>query len=166
MSIKYFTGNNLDATNTKTKSNGTTVAYVESKEASRSGLTKPTKWYLPETAPAAGVDGIDRKGHAALSKYEAVLAKIYSASALPASKTRGAALIGKHDHGKMWKYRKTLKKLLTAAGATASSGTPKGERNMYSLKGNGNTGDTVRPKNAQQTPLADSYELWPIDQGK
>ena len=146
MSIKYFTGNNL-----KGKMAG-------------SGLTAPTQFYLPETAPVNGADGIDRKGHVALSKYEAALAKVYSSSAQNVTKTRGAAMIGKYELGKLWKWRKTLKKLHTAAGHAV--GAAVGERNMFTTKGNGNTGDTARPKNAQQTPLADSYELFPIDAGK
>jgi hypothetical protein len=80
-------------------------------------------------------------------------------------KARAAACIGKYEHGKMVKYRKTLKKLMTAAGFTSSAGSV-GERNMYSEKGNGNAGDTAKPKNDQSLPLADSFELYPIDAGK
>jgi hypothetical protein len=64
----------------------------------------------------------------------------------------------------MWKYRKTLKKLATAAGFAVGGAV--GERNMFTNKGNGNTGDTAMPKNVQSKPLADSYELYPIDAGK
>ena len=154
MSIKYFTGCNLDGHSTK--SSGDVKTYP----TSRSGDTKPTKWYLPETAPVAGADGIDRKGHAALSKYEAALAKVYSASAQNVTKTRAAALIGKYDFGKMWKYRKTLKKILTATGTAAATGSPVGERNMFSDKGNGHTG-TKHSKAA-----ATDHALYPIAQAK
>jgi hypothetical protein len=153
MSIKYFTGNNV-AGNSCSGKIGT--------------LTAPTAFWYPETAPVNNVDGIDAKGQGVGSKFDRIKAKVHSTSALAikGGKGRGTFCVAKYDLGKMWKYRKTLKKLLTAAGASASTGTPKGERNMYSLKGNGNTGDTAAPKNVQQTPLADSYELWPIDAGK
>lgn len=159
MSHKYFTGNGLDAH--RVKASGDVKTYPTSRAG---GLTAPTLWWVPETPPVAGADGIDRKGHAALSKYEAVIAKVHSTSAANVTKTRGNACIGKYELGKMWKYRKTLKKLHTAAGHAV--GAAVGERNMFTTKGNGNTGATARPKNFQQTPLADSYELFPIDAGK
>jgi hypothetical protein len=64
----------------------------------------------------------------------------------------------------MYKWRKTLKKLSSAAGFTTNGAV--GERNMFTGKGNGNTGDTALTKNNQSLPLADSYELYPIDAGK
>jgi hypothetical protein len=153
MSIKYFTGNNVAG---------------NSHSGKDSALTAPTYYWFPETVPVDNVDGIDAKGQGVGSKWDRISAKVHGTSVLgiKGGKSRGTYCRGKYELGKMWKYRKNLKKLMTAAGASASTGTPKGERNMYSLKGNGNTGDTARPKNFQQTPLADSYELFPIDAGK
>jgi hypothetical protein len=157
MSVKYFTGNNLNAHSTK--SSGDVKTYP----TSRSGSTKPTAWWLPETAPVNNADGIDAKGQGVGSKYDRVLAKISSSSAQNVTKTRGSAPIGKYNLGRMMKWRKTLKKLHTAAGFSA--GGAKGERNMFTAKGNNNTGGTSQPKNSNP-PLADHYPLYPIDQGK
>lgn len=150
--IKQFTGSNV-ATNSQSGKIGT--------------LTAPTYFWFPETEPADNADGIDAKGQGKGSKWDRVSAKVHSTTALQqkGGKQRAAACVGKYDLGRMWKYRKTMKRLMTAAGFSAT-GTSKGERSMYNNKGNGNTGDTARPKNAQQTPLADSYELFPIDAGK
>lgn len=142
MSNNYFTGNNL-----KGKKAG-------------SGKTAPTKYYLPETEPLNNVDGIDAKGQGKGSKWDRIKSKVYSASAQNVTKTRAAAFIGKYNLGRKWKYRKTLKKLLTATGAAASTGTPKGERNMFSDKGNGHTGT----KNS--APAATQHPLYPIDSTK
>lgn len=149
MSIKYFTGCNV-AGNTVAGKIGT--------------LTAPTYFWHPETAPANNQDGIDAKGQGKGSKWDRIKAKVHSTSAANHTKTRGAACIGKYNLGRMYKYRKTMKKLATAAGFAVGGAV--GERNMFSNKGNGNTGDTAMPKNVQQTPLADSYEVFPIDAGK
>jgi hypothetical protein len=151
MSIKYFTGSNVAANNYAGK-----VAT----------LTSMTSFWYPETPPVNNADGVDVKP-GTTAKFTRIAAKVHNTSALKikGGKGRGTMCIAKYELGKMWKYRKTLKKLMTAAGF-AATGTSKGERSMYNNKGNGNTGDTARPKNAQQTPLADSYELWPMDAGK
>jgi hypothetical protein len=151
MSIKYFTGNNV-ATNTVAGKIGT--------------LSAPTSFWYPETIPVNNADGIDAKGQGIGSKFDRIKAKVHGTSILgiKGGKSRGTYCRGKYELGKMYKYRKTLKKLHTAAGHTAGSSV--GERNMFTTKGNGNTGDTAMPKNVQQTPLADSYELYPIDAGK
>jgi hypothetical protein len=149
--MSYFTGSNAAANSYGVKDSRHTVM---------------TYFWFPETEPADNADGIDAKGQGVGSKWDRISAKIHSTTALQqkGGKQRAAACIGKYELGKMHKYRKTLKKLHSAAGHTA--GASVGERNMFSTKGNGNTGDTARPKNAQSLPLADSYELFPIDAGK
>ena len=151
MSMSYFTGSNA-ATNT--------AATKDSRH------TAMTYYWFPETEPVNNADGIDAKGQGKGSKWDRIKSKIHSTTAIrqKGGKARGAACIGKYNLGRMIKYRKTLKKLHTAAGHAV--GAAKGERNMFTTKGNGNTGNTARPKNAQSLPLADSYELFPIDAGK
>jgi hypothetical protein len=156
MSLKYFTGNNLDAHSTK--SSGDVKTYP----TSRSGDTKPTVAWFPETEPVNNADGIDAKGQGVGSKWDRMKAKVHSTSALAmkGGKARGTYCIGKYELGKMWKYRKTLKKILSATGQAAASGTPKGERNMFSDKGAGHTG-TKHSKAA-----ATDHALYPIAQAK
>jgi hypothetical protein len=151
MSIKYFTGSNAAANTYGVKDSRHTVM---------------TYFWFPETAPADNQDGIDAKGQGKGSKWDRISAKVHSTTALQqkGGKQRAAACIGKYDLGRMYKYRKNLKKLATAAGFAVGGAV--GERNMFSNKGNGNTGDTAMPKNVQSLPLADSYELFPIDAGK
>jgi hypothetical protein len=168
MTVKYFTGGTLDAHKTKTKSNGTTIAYVEGVEAARNGGTALTAFWYPETAPLNNQDGTDAKGQGKGSKWDRIKAKVHSTTALAmkGGKARGTYCIGKYELGKMWKYRKTLKKQFSAAGFAVGGAV--GERNMYTSKGNGNTGSTAKTKTALNgiVPLADSYELFPIDAGK
>jgi hypothetical protein len=158
MSIKYFTGSNASSYAVKTRTGS--LDYP----TSRLGATALTYFWFPETEPADNADGIDAKGQGKGSKWDRVSAKIHSTTAQNHTKTRAAACIGKYNLGRLVKYRKTMKKLASAAGFTA--GGAKGERNMFSNKGNGNTGDTAKTKNNQCLPLADSYELYPIDAGK
>jgi len=144
--IKQFTGSNL-----KGKKSG-------------SGLTAPTYFWMPETAPLNNQDGMDIKNMNAISKFVRATTGYHSTAAANHTKTRGAACVGKYKLHKLVRFRKTMKKLATAAGFAVGGAI--GERNMFTNKGNGNTGDTAKPKNNQQTPLADSYEVYPIDAGK
>jgi hypothetical protein len=151
MSIKYFTGNRLDGH--VTKASGDVKTYP----TSRSGKTALTALGLAETEPVAAVDGMEPKPNVAdgataatnLTVYQRIRQKVYSkttdgqgksfannAGAKPGnSNTRANKLVGKYELGKMWKYRKTLKKLFTATGTAAASSGNLGHRNMYTLKG-------------------------------
>lgn len=146
MSQKYFTGSN-------------NVVGGGKNQLGDTGLTKLGK---PETVPVDTVDGIDAKGQGKGSKWDRIYAKMYSTTALEmkGGKARTTKLIGKYNLGRMWKYRKTLKKLFTATGAAAATGTPKGERNMFSLKGQSN----ARAKHSKGA--ATDNTLYPISQTK
>jgi hypothetical protein len=67
-------------------------------------------------------------------------------------KQRTTKLTGKYDLGKMMKYRKTLKKLYTDIGF-AAHGASKGERNMFSGKGDGHEGNKNNKADANDSPL-------------
>ena len=144
MSVKYFTGCNNVTGGGKNQSSDTAL----------------TSLGLPETEPADTADGIDPKPNRTVdsatdSKYVRIRRKVYSKTGdtygkpsgpnagcigMKGGKSRASMLKGKYNLGHMYKYRKTLKKLLSATGQAAATGTPKGERNMYSAKGNGHTG--------------------------
>jgi hypothetical protein len=168
MTIKYFTGSNLDTRNTKVSGD------VKTYPTSRSGKTTGdlTSLGLPETEPSAtDEDGIDVKPNRTVdstvaSKYVRIRRKVYAktgdtygktgaqancnkgvrvnyGAANPATgtpKTRVSALKGKYEHGKMWKYRKTLKRLMTDIGFTAQNASV-GERNMFNGKNIGRIGN-------------------------
>lgn len=156
MSLKYFTGCNNITGGGKNQSSDTALTALG----------------LCETEPVNNADGVDVKP-GTTAKYTRILNKVYSKTTdsfgktfannvgcSNVTKTRANRLKGKYELGKMWKYRKTLKKLLTATGQAAASGTPKGERNMYSIKGNGHTG--VKHSKA----AAGDYCLYPMSSAK
>ena len=175
MTIKYFTGSNLDTRNVK--ASGDVKTYPTSRSGKSTSVL--TTMGLPETEPAANEDGIDPKPDRNLSKYTLILYKVFSkttdtlgksfennvgcrvnyGAANPATgtpKTRVSKLKGKYEHGKMWKYRKTLKRLMTDIGFTAQSGSI-GERNMYNGKNIGRIGNykSIEDANDQcQFPLS------------
>jgi hypothetical protein len=122
MSVKYFTGCNNVTSGGKNQSSDTALDVLG----------------LPDTEPADNADGIDAKGQGKGSKWDRIKSKVYSTSALQmkGGKQRTTKLTGKYDLGKMMKYRKTLKKLYTDIGF-AAHGASKGERNMFSGKGDG-----------------------------
>jgi hypothetical protein len=142
---KYFTGCNNVTGGGKNQSDDTALDVLG----------------LPDTEPANNADGIDAKGQGKGSKWDRIKAKVYSTTALQmkGGKQRSTHLIGKYDHGKMVKYRKTLKKLFTDIGF-AAAGSSKGERNTYNGKGNGHTGT----KNSKAH--ANDYPLFPLDGAK
>jgi hypothetical protein len=133
MSVKYFTGNNLDTRNTKASGD------VKTYPTSRSGLTAPTSWALPETEPVDNADGVDVKPNRTVDsitvpKYIRIRQKVYSKTGDSigkgfennvgcisnkggtSGKARASHLKGKYNLGHMWRWRKTLKKMHTAAG--------------------------------------------------
>jgi hypothetical protein len=138
MSVKYFTGCNNVTSGGKNQSSDTALDVLG----------------LPDTEPADNADGIDAKGQGKGSKWDRIKAKVYSASAIQmkGGKARGTKLTGKYDLGKMMKYRKTLKKLYTDIGF-AAHGTSKGERNMFSGKGDGHEGNKNNKADANDSPL-------------
>jgi hypothetical protein len=154
MSVKYFTG-----TNNSTSKNQTSD-------------TAMTALGLCETEPVNNVDGMDIKP-GTLSVYDRIRRKVYTkttdshgksfannAGASNVTKTRANRLIGKYDLGKMYKYRKTLKKLFTATGTAAASSGNKGHRNMFTLKGKGCA-------SAKNTKAASTDNpLYPMDDSK
>ena len=163
MSVKYFTG-----TNNSTSKNQT-------------GDTAVTPQGLCETEPVAAVDGMVPKPKRAdtataatnMTVYQRIRQKIYSKTTdghgksfannvgcQNITKTRANRLAGKYNLGQMWKYRKTLKKLLTATGEAAATGTPLGHRNMFSAKGQGG----ASAKNSK--PAGTDYPLYPMDDSK
>jgi hypothetical protein len=166
MSVKYFTGSNDVTGGGKNQHNGTTTVL--------------TSMGLPETEPSAtNADGIDVKPNrdvdsTVASKYVRMRRKVYSKTTDTIGKsfannvgcrpgnsnTRVSLLNGKYELGKMWKWRKTLKKLFTATGIAAQANS-KGERNMYNGKNNGRVGGSKHG-------MADAsgYVLYPIDQLK
>lgn len=182
MTIKYFTGCNLDTRNTKASGD------VKTYPTSRSGKTLQdlTSMGIAETEPsAAAKDGIDVKPNRTVdsitsSKYTRIRQKVYSktgdsigkgfennvgcrvnyGAANPATgtpKTRVSKLKGKYELGKMWKYRKTLKKIFTATGVAAQAGSV-GERNMYNGKNNGRVGNYKTASGG-----ATEYPLYPLN---
>lgn len=163
MSINYFTG-----TNNSTSKNQT-------------GDTAMTALGLCETEPVAAVDGMEPKPNVAdgataatnLTVYQRIRQKVYSKTGdgqgksfannvgcQNVTKTRADRLSGKYELGKMWKYRKTLKKLFTATGTAAASSGNLGHRNMYTLKGQSN----AVAKNGK--PAATDNCLYPMDDSK
>ena len=158
MSIKYFTGCNNVVGGGKNQHTGTTTGLSVLGHV--------------ETAPADTVDGVDVKP-GTTSKYTRILNKVFSKTTdsigksfannvgcLPAYKTRKNHLKGKYELGKMWKYRKTLKKLLTATGVIAQASS-KGERNMYNGKNNGCVANVKHSKAS-----SGDYPLYPMNQVK
>jgi len=130
---------------------------------SRSGKTTSeiTSLGLSETKPSAtNEDGIDVKPNRTVdsitdSKYTRIRTKVYSKTGdsigkafennvgclgMRGGKARASMLKGKYELGKMWKYRKTLKRLMTDIGFTAQSNS-KGERNLYNGKNIGRIGN-------------------------
>jgi hypothetical protein len=163
MSINYFTG-----TNNSTSKNQTSD-------------TAMTALGLCETEPVAGVDGLVPKPNVAdaataatnLTIYQRIRQKVYSKTSdghgksfannvgcQNITKTRADRLSGKYELGKMWKYRKTLKKLFTATGNAAASSGNLGMRNMYTLKGKG----CASAKNTK--PAGTDNPLYPMDDSK
>jgi len=159
MSIKYFTGcNNVTGGGKNQLSN-----------------TALTALGLAETEPVNNADGVDVKP-GTTAKYTRILQKVYCKTTdtlgkagfaqntrkgcLPAYKTRKNHLKGKYELGKMWKYRKTLKKLFTDIGF-AAQGSSKGERNMYNGKNNGHVAGSKHGE-----PDANDYCLFPMDAAK
>ena len=171
MGVKYFIGTNLDTRNTKASGD------VKTYPTSRSGKTTGdlTSMGLPETEPVSGEDGIDVKPNrtvdsATQSKYTRIRTKVYSKTGdsigkafennvgclgMQGGKGRVSKLKGKYELGKMWKYRKTLKRLFTDIGYTAQSGSV-GERNLYNGKNNGRVG------NYKSIEDANDYCLFPL----
>ena len=164
MSIKYFTGTNLITGGGKCQND--TDSALKSLG-------------IADTEPVNTADGVDAKPHS-VSKYGRILKKIYSKTTdtygktglfsaevmkgcKPAnSNTRASRIKGgsKYNLGRMWKYRKTLKKLFTDIGF-AAQGSSFGERNMYNGKNNGYVANVKHSK-----ANANYYPLYPMDQVK
>ena len=176
MTIKYFIGTNLDTRNTKVSGD------VKTYPTSRSGKTTGDldSLGLPNTEPGANEDGVDPKPDRNLSKWELIRRKVYAKTGDSigkagfdlntnkgclvnlggsSSKSRVSRLKGKYEHGKMWKYRKTLKRLFTDIGFAAQSGSI-GERNLYNGKNNGRVG------NYKSIEDANDYCLYPLSKLK
>jgi hypothetical protein len=173
MTIKYFIGTNQDTRNTKASGD------VKDYPTSRSGKTTGdlTSLGLPETEPSAtNEDGIDVKPNRTVdsitsSKYTRIRQKVYAKTGDSIGKAgfdtetnkgvrihtnaRVSALKGKYELGKMWKYRKTLKRLFTDIGFAAQNGSV-GERNMFNGKNNGRVG------NYKSIEDANDYCLYPM----
>lgn len=157
MSIKYFIGCN-------------NVTGGGKNQLSDTGMTTLG---LAETEPVNNADGVDVKP-GTTAKYTRILNKVFSKTTdtigksfannvgcKPAnSNTRANKLNGKYELGKMWKYRKTLKKLFTDIGFAAQASS-KGERNMYNGKNNGCVASVKHSK-----ANANDYPLYPMDQVK
>ena len=156
MSIKYFIGCN-------------NITGGGKNQLSDTGMTTLG---LAETEPVDNADGVDVKP-GSTAKYTRILNKVFSKTTdsigksfannvgcLPAYKTRKDHLKGKYELGKMWKYRKTLKKLFTDIGF-AAQGSSVGERNMYNGKNNGCVAGVKHSK-----ANANDYPLYPMDQVK
>lgn len=164
MSIKYFTGCNNITGGGKNQSSDTALDSLG----------------LPDTEPADNADGIDAKGQGQGSKWDRIRKKIYSKttdtygktgkfsantmkgckpanSNTRANRIRGSA---KYNLGRMYKYRKTLKKIFTDIGF-AAQGSSVGERNMYNGKNNGCVADVKHSK-----ANANDYPLYPMDGAK
>jgi len=161
MSVNYFTGSN-------------NVVGGGKNQSSDTGLTALG---LAETEPVSGADGIDVKPNrtvdsATQSKYTRIRTKVYSKTGdtigkgfennvgclgMKGGKGRVSHLKGKYELGKMWKYRKTLKRLWTSDGH-AAYGAEIGER---FTKGSGYFGAKKHSK-----PQNGDYVLFPIDETK
>ena len=74
-------------------------------------------------------------------------------------KGRASKLKGKYELGKMWKWRKSLKRLVTDIGYAAHRGSV-GERSMFSGKGDGHEGNKHSKADANDSPL------YPMDGAK
>ena len=146
MSVKYFTGCNNVTSGGKNQSSDTALDVLG----------------LPDTQPVNNADGTDAKGQGKGSKWDRIIAKVYSATAIQmkGGKARGTKLIGKYNLGHMVKYRKTLKKLFTDIGF-AAQGSSVGERNMYNGKNNGCVAGVKHSK-----ANANDYPLYPLDGAK
>ena len=174
MTIKYFTGCNLDTRNTKASGD------VKTYPTSRSGKTLQdlTSMGLAETEPADNADGTDPKpdrtvDSATAAKYVRIRRKVYSKTgdtigksfannvgcrqSRGTTKSRVSMLTGKYEQGKMWKYRKTLKRLFTATGFAAQASSI-GERNMFNGKNNGRVGNYKTASGG-----ATEYPLYPLN---
>jgi hypothetical protein len=181
--IKYFIGTNLDTRNTKVS--GDVKTYPTSRSGKTTGdltslglpETEPSQTNEDgiDVKPNRTVDSTTD------SKYTRVRIKCYtktgdtigkSGSTAPwvnqsnnagclvnkggtSGKSRVSMLKGKYEHGKMWKYRKTLKRLFTDIGFTAQNASV-GERNMYNGKNNGRVG------NYKSIEDANDYCLYPM----
>jgi len=160
---KYFTGCN----------NVTSGGKNQSSDSAQVSLG------LPDTEPVSGADGIDVKPNrtvdsATVSKYVRIRQKVYSKTGdtigksfannvgglgMKGGKGRASKLTGKYELGKMWKWRKTLKKMFTDIGHAAHSGGI-GERNMFTGKGDGHEGNKNNKADANDSPL------YPMDGAK
>ena len=167
MSIKYFTGTNLITGGGKCQNDTD---------------TKLDSLGIADTEPSAtNEDGIDVKPNRTVDSitdttYTRIRHKIYSKTGdsygksfannvgcRPAnSNTRASRIKGgsKYNLGRMWKYRKTLKRLFTDIGYTAQSGSF-GIRNMYNGKNNGCVAGVKHSK-----ANANDYPMYPMDGAK
>jgi hypothetical protein len=137
MSVKYFTGCNNITSGGKNQSSDTAQDVLG----------------LPDTEPVNNADGVDVKP-GTTSKYQWIKAKVYSTSALgmKGGKSRDTKFVGKYNLGHKVKYRKMLKKLYTDIGF-AAHGASKGERNMFSGKGDGHEGNKNNKADANDSVL-------------
>ena len=167
MSINYFIGTNL---------------ITGGGKCQNSGDTKLDSLGIADTEPSVtNEDGIDVKPNRTVDSvtdttYTRIRHKIYSKTGdsygksfannvgcKPAnSNTRASRIKGgsKYNLGRMWKYRKTLKRLFTDIGYTAQSGSF-GIRNMYNGKNNGCVADVKHSK-----ANANDYPMYPMDGAK
>lgn len=157
MTVKYFTGSN-------------NVVGGGKNQTSDTGLTTLG---FAETHPVNNADGVDVKNQgSAQSKYVVITQKVLSKTTdsfgksfannngcLTVNKARVDKLKHKHSLHHMLKYRKHLKKMMTATGF-AANGSSKGERNMYNGKGKGDT----TAKNYKGA--ATDYPLYPLSETK
>lgn len=172
MSIKYFTGNNVFSANRVPAANSS---------ASWSSIATTT-FGKPENPLSTSHEGgfSPRQRAATDTHYRRILDKMIASSSNAmvfvqgsnqkaienpggsGNKTRSVRLRGKYELGKLWKYRKTLKKLLDTGvdGAGAASAANKGIRNMFTKKG---AGETTRSPG--WTP-ANHYAMYPIHKTK
>jgi len=166
MSIKYFTGCNNVTGGGKNQSSDTALDSLG----------------IADTEPSAtNEDGIDVKPNRTVDSitdttYTRIRHKIYSKTGdsygksfannvgcRPAnSNTRASRIKGgsKYNLGRMWKYRKTLKRLFTDIGYTAQNGSF-GIRNMYNGKNNGCVAGVKHSK-----ANANDYPMYPMDGAK
>jgi hypothetical protein len=165
MSIKYFTGCNNITGGGKNQSSDTALDSLG----------------IADTEPADNADGVDLKPNRTVdsatdTQYTRIRRKIYSKTGdtygksfannvgcKPAnSNTRVSRIKGgsKYNLGRMWKYRKTLKRLFTDIGF-AAQGSSVGIRNMYNGKNNGCVADVKHSK-----ANANDYPMYPMDGNK
>lgn len=160
---KYFTGCNNVTSGGKNQSSDTAQDVLG----------------IPDTEPVDNADGSDVKPNRTVDsitvpKYIRARQKVYSKTGdsigkafennagclgMKGGKSRASRLKGKYELGKMWKWRKNLKRLFTDIGFAAQASSV-GERNLYNGKNNGHTG-TKHSK-----AHANDYPLYPMDGAK